>query len=79
MFQLSTNPTLQQAQLTELLERSQYYLNLLTSPIDFRQGNQLDDPVVRLYRKGELCCDYQPPATRFAKIGHTNFTSLDFN
>lgn len=78
MFQLSTNPTIQQQQLQELLKESEHYLSLLTSPIDFRYGQQLEEPTIPLYDKRETVFDYTPPSTRFAKFGNNHYTSLDF-
>lgn len=67
VFELSTNPVLQEIQLKELLARSMYYLATLTSPIDMRHEFEMREMTVTLHCKKELKSDYIPPPTRYGR------------
>jgi len=71
MFVLSSNPSIQQIQLAELLERSRKALLQLTSPvIVFDPSEVWNKYGMEMHGKNKTCQDYVPPATRFGRFSH---------
>ncbi len=73
---LSSDPIQLSLQLSQLLERSHYFLTLLTSPIELIPEGEYSSPSIVPWGKDKTRFDYDPPKARFASLRGISFSYL---